>query len=105
MAKILSVGPDPTVLAPRNRELRLYGHLVRSAENRAEVMALAKTGIFDIILLCNQFLPAYAAQLADELCLVAPATRILVLAGRSTPLTADEIHALVRKELSSSRAA
>jgi DNA-binding NtrC family response regulator len=99
MAKILSVGPDHDILAARNRELRGYGHHVRSAETRADALYLARSGVFEVILICDQFLPAYAAQLADELQQAAPRTTILVLAGHSSPLRSGEIHTLIVEQV------
>jgi DNA-binding response OmpR family regulator len=95
MAKILSVGPDRNILAARNRELRNCGHHVRGAETRTAALELAQSGVFEIILLCDHFLPAYAAELAEELRAVTPRTSILVLAGRASPLTTGEIQSLI----------
>jgi DNA-binding NtrC family response regulator len=95
MAKILSVGPERNILAARNRELRNCGHHVRGAETRTAALELAKSGVFEVILLCDRFLPAYAAELAEELRTVAPRTTILVLAGRASPLTTGEIQSLI----------
>jgi CheY-like chemotaxis protein len=105
MARILSVGPDHDRLAVRNGELRSYGHQVRSAETRADALDLARSGVFEIILICDQFLPAYAAQLADEFHNATPGTAILVLAGRSSRLSASEIHAWIARQVPSSVAA
>lgn len=105
MVKILSVGPDHDLLAARSRELRIYGHHVRSAETRADALALARSGVFDIILVCDRFLPAYAAQLADELHNAMPRTVILVLARYSPPLSTSEIHILIDEQAPSSAAA
>jgi CheY-like chemotaxis protein len=95
MVKILSVGPDHDVLAARNRELRDCGYHVHSAETRSDTLDLARSGIFEIILICDQFLPAYAARLADEIHNVAPRTTILLLARYSPSLSAGEIHFLI----------
>ena len=95
MMNILSVGPDHKVLADRNRKLRGFGHDVRSAETRAGALELARFGVFDVVVICDQFLPAYAAQLADELHYVAPRTTILVLPRYTRPLSAGEIHFLI----------
>ena len=105
MAKILSVGPDHDILAARNRELRGYGHRVRSAETRADALYLARSGLFEIILICDQFLPAYAAQLADEFQKATPGTTILVLAGYSSRLSASEIHSWISRQVPGSAAA
>lgn len=96
--KILSVGPDHDILAARSRELKAYGHHVRIAETRADALALARSGVFEIILVCDQFLPAYAAQLTDELHNTSPETIILVLARYSPLLSPSEIHLLIDKQ-------
>ena len=105
MAKILSIGPDRNVLATRNRELRLMGHDVRGVDTRANALALAKHGTFEFIVLCDRFLPAYAAELADELRILAPGSTILVLAGRATSLTTAEINTLLVNHRAGLRAA
>ena len=97
MARILSIGPDSDALAVRNQELRLSGHDVRAAETRSDALALAASEPFELILLCDRFLPAYAIHLADELKVLAPAAVIIVLAGRPTPVTPSEINALLSR--------
>lgn len=105
MARILSIGPDRNALVARNQQLSKDGHNVLSADTRARALALAKTKTFEVILLCDRFLPAYAAGLADELRILAPEASILVLAGRPTPLTLLEIQALVPTQVIGPRAA
>lgn len=105
MARILSIGPDHNVLAARNRELRLDGHHVRGAETRATALRLAKSKAFDLILLCDPLLPAYAAELADELKAVTPGTMIVILAGRATPISISEIQAMLLNRAAGSPAA
>ena len=72
MAKILSIGPDHDRLLARNRELKDCGHHIRGAETRTDALELARSGVFEVILLCGQFLPAYASELAKELHIVNP---------------------------------
>jgi DNA-binding response OmpR family regulator len=105
MANILSIGPDHKILAARNRKLRAAGHRVRDAETRKLAIEAARNETFDLMLLCDQFLPAYAAQLADELGSAAPGTTILILAGRADPLSLAEIDTLLSNRAGRSRAA
>ena len=105
MAKILSIGPDHNVLAGRNRELRRVGHEVRGAETRATALRLAKSRTFDLMLLCDRLLPAYAAGLADELKIVAPGTMVIILGGRATPLSLGEIQTMLLNQTAGSGAA
>lgn len=96
MARILSVGPSIKHLAARNRALVQSGHEVRGADTRLKALAFAKSGSFDYIVLCDQFLPAYAAELADELRAFAPGTPVLILKSRETNAPPEEIDALLK---------
>ena len=96
MARILSVGPSIKHLAARNRALTQCGHQVRGADTRLKAVAFAKSASFDYIVLCDQFLPAYAAELADELRTFAPGTPVLILKNREANVPPEEIEALLK---------
>jgi hypothetical protein len=81
------------------------GHDVRAAERRLDALMLAGSETFDLILLCDRFLPAYAQQLADEINVLAPKTMIVVLAGRTTPLPLRELETMLSNQAAGSKAA
>ncbi len=90
MARILSIGPNPESLTARNRALTSAGHEVRGADTRQKAIALAQAQRFDIAVLCNEFLPAYAGQLLDELRPALGAIPVITLSG-GQETTIDEI--------------
>jgi DNA-binding response OmpR family regulator len=96
MARILSVGPSTKHLAARNRALTQCGHQVRGADSRVKALSFVKSVSFDFIVLCDQFLPDFAAELADELRASAPGTPILILKSRETDSYPEEIEALLK---------
>jgi DNA-binding response OmpR family regulator len=96
MARILSVGPSAKHLAARNRALTQCGHEVRGADSRIRALTFAKSVSFDFIVLCDQFPPDSAAELAEELRASAPATPVLILKSRETESSPEEIEALLR---------
>lgn len=105
MAKILSIGPDPDILAERNRALVALGHEVRGAATRVDAISLAKSQRFDVVLLCNEFLPPYAGQLADELRPWLRGTKIIVLPAGPEAMSVDDIDDAVREKELRPRAA
>jgi len=90
---------------PANSELKLLGHDVRSAETRSDALMLAKCEPFDLILLCDRFLPAYATQLAAELHILASGSMIVVLAGRNAPVPLRELGAMLSNQAAGLKAA
>jgi DNA-binding response OmpR family regulator len=104
MTRILSIGPTPETLAARNRALAKSGHDVRAAATRYDAFALAKSQHFDLVLLCNEFLPAYASQLASELRQLLGDTTVIRLSAGSESAT-DEIEEVIRHQKIRPRAA
>ena len=96
MARILSVGPSAKHLAARNRALTQCGHEVRGADSRIRALTFVKSVPFDFIVLCDQFLPDDAAELADELRASSPGTPILILKSREIESSPEEIEAFLK---------
>jgi DNA-binding response OmpR family regulator len=95
MARILSVCPSIDYLAALNRALTQCGHQVRGADTRVKALSFVKSFKFDFIVLCDEFLPASEATLADELRASAPGTPILTLRTEETNPSPEELEGLL----------
>ena len=104
MIRILSIGPDPDILAARSRILAQSGYDVCSAASRADALAAAKLRRFDAVLLCSEFPFGYARQLANELRPLIQRAPLIALSGQN-PISVAEIEETIRDNEMGARAA
>ncbi len=103
--RILSVGPDPDVLASRNRVLAKLGYEVRGAATCAEALHAARSQAFDIALVCSQFPRGYASELAAELRSLMPRSLVLFVPDGSEAELVEQIEDAIREADTGAKAA
>ncbi len=67
MLRILSIGLEPVLLAERNRVLVEQGFVVRGAATRTDVVRIANSEPFDVVLIYDQIPQGYAEDLTNQL--------------------------------------
>jgi DNA-binding response OmpR family regulator len=96
MARILSIAPNREVMEAHCRAMAQSGHEVHGVATRIAALDRARSGGFEIALLCGGLPPGYADQLAAELRSLMPATIVFLLPEDAAP---SQIEKLIRDTL------
>jgi DNA-binding NtrC family response regulator len=77
--RILSVGPNPDILAARNATLTQAGYRIVAAHSRHQAVLLATSHFFEAALLCWTFPEDVRQRLSHDLSTISPETKVILL--------------------------